>query len=132
MEGTNIYAIIETGGKQYRITQGQTVDVDNLNVIDGDTIEFDKVLVIGDEKNATIGAPTIEGAKVTATSKGTVRGDKIIVYKFKSKVRFRKKTGHHQLFTRLAIDKIEAPGIEIKEPVKKASRTKKEENESGS
>ncbi len=132
MEGTNIYAIIETGGKQYRITQGQTVDVDNLNVIDGDTIEFDKVLVIGDEKNATIGAPTIEGAKVTATSKGTVRGDKIIVYKFKSKVRFRKKTGHHQLFTRLAIDKIEAPGIEIKEPVKKARRTKKEENESGS
>jgi large subunit ribosomal protein L21 len=132
VEGTNIYAIIETGGKQYRITQGQTVDVYNLNVIDGDTIEFDKVLVIGDEKNATIGAPTIEGAKVTATSKGTVRGDKIIVYKFKSKVRFRKKTGHHQLFTRLAIDKIEAPGIEIKEPVKKARRTKKEENESGS
>ena len=132
MEGTNIYAIIETGGKQYRITQGLTVDVDNLNVIDGDTIEFDKVLVIGDEKNATIGAPTIEGAKVTATSKGTVRGDKIIVYKFKSKVRFRKKTGHHQLFTRLDIDKIEAPGIEIKEPVKKARRTKKEENESGS
>ena len=132
MEGTNIYAIIETGGKQYRIVQGQTVDVDNLNVIDGDTIEFDKVLVIGDEKNATIGAPNIEGAKVTATSKGTVRGDKIIVYKFKSKVRFRKKTGHHQLFTRLAIDKIEAPGIEIKEPVKKAKRTKKEENESGS
>jgi large subunit ribosomal protein L21 len=132
VEGTNIYAIIETGGKQYRIVQGQTVDVDNLNVIDGDTIEFDKVLVIGDEKNATIGAPNIEGAKVTATSKGTVRGDKIIVYKFKSKVRFRKKTGHHQLFTRLAIDKIEAPGIEIKEPVKKAGRTKKEENESGS
>jgi large subunit ribosomal protein L21 len=132
VEGTNIYAIIETDGKQYRITQGQTVDVDNLNVIDGDTIEFDKVLVIGDEKNATIGAPHIEGAKVTATSKGTVRGDKIIVYKFKSKVRFRKKTGHHQLFTRLAIDKIEAPGIEIKEPVKKARRTKKEENESGS
>jgi len=132
VEGTNIYAIIETGGKQYRVIQGQTVDVDNLNVIDGDTIEFDKVLVIGDEKNATIGKPNIEGAKVTATSKGTVRGDKIIVYKFKSKVRFRKKTGHHQLFTRLAIDKIEAPGIDIPEPVKKARRTKKEENESGS
>ena len=97
MEGTNIYAIIETGGKQYRVTQGQTLDVDNLNVIDGDAVELDKVLVIGDEKNATIGTPTIEGAKVTATSKGTVRGDKIIVYKFKSKVRFRKKTGHHQV-----------------------------------
>ena len=132
MEGTNIYAIIETGGKQYRVTQGQTLDVDNLNVIDGDTVELDKVLVIGDDKNATIGAPTVAGAKVTATSKGTVRGDKIIVYKFKSKVRFRKKTGHHQLFTRLAIDKIEAPGMVSAEPVKKASQSKKEEKESGS
>ena len=132
MEGTNIYAIIETGGKQYRVTQGQTVDVDNLNIIEGDAVELNKVLVIGDEKKATIGKPSIEGAKVTATSQGTVRGDKIIVYKFKSKVRFRKKTGHHQLFTRLAIDKIEAPGIEQKEPVKKASRITKEEKESGS
>ena len=132
MEGTNIYAIIETGGKQYRVTQGQTVDVDNLNVIDGDAVELDKVLVLGDDKNATIGAPNIEGAKVIATSKGTVRGDKIIVYKFKSKVRFRKKTGHHQLFTRLAIETIEAPGIEPKEHVKKASLDKKEETESGS
>ena len=132
MEGTNIYAIIETGGKQYRVTQGQTVDVDNLNVVDGDAVELDKVLVIGDEKNTTIGAPHVEGAKVKATSKGTVRGDKVIVFKFKSKVRFRKKTGHHQLFTRLAIDTIEAPGIEPKEPVEKASPDKTEETESGS
>jgi large subunit ribosomal protein L21 len=132
VEGTNIYAIIETGGKQYRVSQGQTVDVDNLNVIEGEAVELDRVLVIGDEKNVTIGAPTVAGAKVTATSKGTVRGDKIIVYKFKSKVRFRKKTGHHQLFTRLAIDKIEAPEMVEKEPVKKANRSKKEEKESGS
>jgi len=132
VEGTNIYAIIETGGKQYRVSQGQTVDVDNLNIIEGETVELDKVLVVGDEKNVTIGAPMVAGAKVTATSKGTVRGDKIIVYKFKSKVRFRKKTGHHQLFTRLVIDKIEAPEMVKKEPVKKASRSKKEEKESGS
>ena len=132
MEGTNIYAIIETGGKQYRVSQGQTVDVDNLNIIEGETVELDKVLVVGDEKNVTIGAPMVAGAKVTATSKGTVRGDKIIVYKFKSKVRFRKKTGHYQLFTRLVIDKIETPEMVKKEPVKKASRSKKEEKESGS
>ena len=132
MEGTNIYAIIETGGKQYRVTQGQTVDVDNLNVIDGDAVELERVLVIGDEKNTTIGAPCIAGAKVIATSKGTVRGDKIIVYKFKSKVRFRKKTGHHQLFTRLAINTIEAPGIEPKEQKEVVSTDKKEETESGS
>ena len=132
MEGTNIYAIIETGGKQYRVSQGQTLDVDNLNIIEGETVELDKVLVIGDEKNTTVGAPNVAGAKVTATSKGTVRGDKIIVYKFKSKVRFRKKTGHHQLFTRLVIDKIEAPGMVQTEPVKKAGHSKKEEKESGS
>jgi large subunit ribosomal protein L21 len=131
VEGTNIYAIVETGGKQYRVTQGQTVDVDNLNVIEGDAVELDKVLVIGSDKGTTFGAPTVEGAKVTATSKGTVRGDKVIVYKFKSKVRYRKKTGHHQLFTRLAIDKIEAPGVSQEEPVKKAGRSKKEEQESG-
>ena len=81
MEGTNIYAIIETGGKQYRVSQGQTIDVDNVNIIEGETVELDKVLVVGDEKNVTIGAPMVAGAKVTATSKGTVRGDKIIVYK---------------------------------------------------
>jgi large subunit ribosomal protein L21 len=132
VEGTNIYAIIETGGKQYRVTPGQTLDVDNLNVIDGDIVELDRVLVLGDDKNATIGAPTVAGAKVFATSKGTVRGDKIIVYKFKSKVRFRKKTGHHQLFTRLVIDKIEAPGMVQTEPVIKAGHSKKEEKESGS
>ncbi|MDD5289101.1 MAG: 50S ribosomal protein L21 [Dehalococcoidales bacterium] len=114
-----MYAIIETGGKQYRVTQGQTVDVDNMNVIDGDAVELDKVLVIGSDKGTTFGAPTVEGAKVIATSKGTVRGDKIIVFKYKAKVRYRKKTGHHQLFTRLAIDKIEAPGVAQEEPVKK-------------
>jgi large subunit ribosomal protein L21 len=125
VEGTNIYAIVETGGKQYRVTQGQTVDVDNLNVIEGGAVELDKVLVVGSDNGTTIGAPTVEGAKVIATSKGTVRGDKVVVYKFKSKVRYRKKTGHHQLFTRLAIDKIEAPGVAQDEPVKK------EEAESG-
>ncbi len=132
MEGTNIYAIVETGGKQYRVSQGQTVDVDNMNVIEGDAIELNKVLLVGDDNNTTIGTPTVEGAKIIATSKGTVRGDKIIVFKFKSKVRYRKKTGHHQLFTRLAIDKIEAPGFVQEEPVKKISPSDKEEKESGS
>jgi large subunit ribosomal protein L21 len=132
VEGTNIYAIVETGGKQYRVSQGQTVDIDNLNVIEGDAVELNKVLVIGDDNKTTIGKPTIEGAKIIATSKGTVRGDKVIVYKFKSKIRYRKKTGHHQLFTRLAIDKIEAPGFVQEEPAIKSSTSEKEEKESGS
>jgi len=105
----HIYAIIETGGKQYRVTPGQTVDVDCLNIIEGETVELDKVLMLGDDSNTTVGKPTVEGAKVIAKSQGTVRGDKVIVYKFKAKVRYRRKTGHHQLYTRLTIDKIEAP-----------------------
>lgn len=103
-----------------------------MNVIEGDAVELDKVLVLGDNKGTTFGMPNVEGAKVTATSKGTVRGGKVIVYKFKSKVRYRKKTGHRQLYTRLVIDRIEAPGVEHKEPAKKGGRKKKEEAESGS
>jgi large subunit ribosomal protein L21 len=132
VEDTTIYAIIETGGKQYRVTEGQTIDVDNLNVIENDIIELDKVLVIGDDNSTVVGKPTVEGARVTATSQGTMRGDKIIVFKYKSKVRYRKKTGHRQLYTRLAINKIEAPGLKSEEPAKKSSRKKKEEGESGS
>ncbi|MBN1643686.1 MAG: 50S ribosomal protein L21 [Dehalococcoidales bacterium] len=115
-----MYAIIEAGGKQYRVTPGQTIDVENLNVIEGDAVELDKVLVIGDDKSTTIGMPHVEGAKVLATSQGTVRSKKIIVFKYKSKVRYRKKTGQHHLYTRLSIDKIEAPGLGEQESVKKA------------
>jgi large subunit ribosomal protein L21 len=109
VEGMNIYAIVEIAGKQYRVTPGETIDVDCIDKIEGEILEFDRVLVVGDNGAATIGKPVVAGAKVIATSKGTVRGRKVIVYKFKAKVRFRKKTGHHQLYTRLTIDKIEAP-----------------------
>lgn len=130
MEGTNIYAIVEISGKQYRVSPGETIDVDNLNVIEGESVELDKVLLIGNNGSTTVGKPTIEGAKVTAMSKGTMRGDKIIVYKFKAKVRYRRKVGHHQLYTRLTIDKITTPEGEFVAPVK-AVPEKKEEAESG-
>ena len=132
MEDTKIYAIVETGGKQYRVTQGQTVDVDNLNSIDGDTVELNKILVVGDDKNAIIGKPHVEGAKIIATSMGTVRDKKIIVYKYKPKVRYHKKTGHHQLFTRLTIEKIEAPGFMQEELAKNTDQGEQEEKEIGS
>ena len=132
MEDTKIYAIVETGGKQYRVTQGQTVDVDNLNAIDGDTVELNKILVVGDDKNAIIGKPHVEGAKIIATSMGTVRDKKIIVYKYKPKVRYHKKTGHHQLFTRLTIEKIEAPGFMQEELAKNTDQGEQEEKEIGS
>jgi large subunit ribosomal protein L21 len=128
--GVKIYAIIETGGKQYRVNPGQTIDVERLDVAEGDTVELDRVLLIGDGDRVTIGTPTVEGAKVVATSKGTAKGDKVIVFKYKPKIRYRKKTGHRQLHTRLVVDKILGPGIAEEKP-KKTRRRKKEVAESG-
>ncbi len=125
-----IYAIIETGGKQYKVTPGLTIDVERLEVDEGNTIELDRVLLIADGDEVTVGTPTIDGAKVVATSRGDGKGKKLIIFKYKPKVRYRKKTGHRQLYTRLAIDKIVGPGAEPDEP-KKVRRRKKEVIESG-
>ena len=121
-----IYAIIETGGKQYKVTPGQTIDVDRLDVVEGNTVELDRVLLIADGDRVTTGTPTVEEAKVIATSQGDGKGKKIIVFKYKPKVRYRKKTGHRQLYTRLVIDRIVGPGAIPSEPAKKVRRRKKE------
>ena len=126
----DIYAIIETGGKQYRVNPGQTIDVERLEVAEGDTVELDRVLLIGDGDRVTVGTPTVDGAKVVATAKGAGKGDKVIVFKYKPKVRYRKKTGHRQFYTRLLIDKISGPGIAEAKP-KKPRKRKKEVTESG-
>ena len=105
----NIYAIVETGGKQMKVTPGQTVDVEKLSVPAGDKIELDKVLLISDNDNVTVGTPTVTGAKVVATSQGEVKGEKVTVFKYKSKVGYRSKTGHRQVYTRLTINDIVKP-----------------------
>jgi large subunit ribosomal protein L21 len=128
--GQEIYAIIETGGKQYRVNPGQTIDVEHLDVADGGTVELDRVLLIADGGHVTIGTPTVDGAKVVATSEGAGKGDKVIVFKYKPKVRYRKKTGHRQLHTRLVIDKILGPGVAEEKP-KKTRRRKKEVTQDG-
>jgi len=125
-----IYAIIETGGKQYRVNPGQTIDVERLDVAEGDTVELDRVLLIADGDRVTVGTPTVDGAKVVATSQGEGKGEKVIVFKYKPKVRYRKKTGHRQFYTRLVIDKIVEPGAAEAKP-KKVRRRKKEVTESG-
>jgi len=125
-----IYAIIEIGGKQYKVAPGQVIDVEHLDVDEGNTFELDKVLLIADGDKVTVGTPTVDGARVIATSQGDGRGKKIIVFKYKPKVRYRKKTGHRQLYTRLAIDKIIGPEAMPSEP-KKVRRRKKEVIESG-
>jgi large subunit ribosomal protein L21 len=131
LEGLEIYAIIETGGKQYKVTPGQVIDVERLDIIEGDTVELEKVLLIDDDEKVTIGTPTVDGAKVVAISQGEGKGEKVIVFKYKPKTRYRKKTGHRQTYTRLVIDKIIQPDTVQDEPVKKVRRRKKEVTESG-
>ena len=122
----NIYAIIETGGKQYKVAPGQVVDVERLNVPEGSPVELDKVLLIGDDEKVTVGKPVVDGAKVLATSQGDARSKKVIVFKYKPKVRYRKKTGHRQFYTRLAIDRIVTAESEAAKPARRAPRRKKE------
>ena len=106
-----MYAIIETGGKQYKVYPGQTVDVERLGAAEGSTVELDKVLLVSDGQTVKTGTPLVQGAKVIATSQGEFKGKKILVFKFKAKVRYRRKKGHRQLYTRLLVDKIVADGI---------------------
>ena len=105
--------------------------MERLDVAEGNTIELDRVLLIADEDTVTVGTPTVEGAKVMATAQGEGKGKKIIVLKYKPKVRYRKKTGHRQFYTRLAIDKIVEPKAGKAEPTKKPRQRKKEVSESG-
>ncbi len=126
-----IYAIIETGGKQYKVTPGQVIDVDRMGVAEGDTVELDKVLFIANDDRVTVGKPTVDGAKVMATGLGEGRGKKIIVFRYKPKVRYRKKTGHRQHYTRLVIGDIIEPGAASGTTAKKTRRQKEEVTESG-
>jgi len=101
-----MYAIVETGGKQYRVQRGQIIDVERLPVEVGQQVELDKVLLVADDGEVTVGQPTVEGAKVRATVLRHDKARKIIVFKYKPKKRYRRKTGHRQHFTRLRIDEI--------------------------
>ncbi len=98
---------------------------------EGNTIELDKVLLIANDDKVTVGTPTIDRAKVIATSKGEGKAKKIIVFKYKSKTRYHKKTGHRQLYTSLAIDKIIEPEAAESEPKRKVRQRKEEVIESG-
>jgi len=104
------YAIVETGGKQYKVASGKRIKVDYLGVDEGKEVELSRVLFIADDKDTIIGTPTIDDAKVLATSLGDGKGEKIIVFKYKPKTRYRVKKGHRQLFTRLLINEIVRPG----------------------
>jgi large subunit ribosomal protein L21 len=100
-------------------------------VSEGSAVELDRVLLIADGDKVTVGTPTVEGAKVLATSRGDDRGEKIVVFRYKNKTRHSNKTGHRQSFTSLVIDKITGPGIAEAAPAKPARRRKSEVKESG-
>ena len=121
------YAIIETGGKQFKVTEGQTIKVEKLEAEEGGSVQLDKVLLLADGDNITVGKPLVEGARVMATVKANGKDKKIIVFKFKAKVRERRKNGHRQQFTSLSIDKILPAGAEYAKPVKRTRRKKTEE-----
>tara|TARA_B100002003_G_C13971815_1_gene470247 strand:+ start:427 stop:771 length:345 start_codon:yes stop_codon:yes gene_type:complete len=113
------------------VSPGQTIDVEHLDIAEGDVVKLDRVLLIADNGHLTVGKPVIQGAMVTATSKREGKGKKTVVFKYKSKVRYSKKIGHRQLYTRLAIDKISGPEATQDDPQKKVRRRKKEVAQSG-
>lgn len=101
-----MYAIIETGGKQYRVQEGDTLFIEKLDVTQGDTIEFDKVLVLSKDGQLTVGSPAVNGATVSATVVENGKGPKVIVFKYKAKKDYRKKQGHRQPYTKVKIQNI--------------------------
>ena len=100
------YAIIEDGGKQYRAVVGETIDVDLYPSEIGEQIDLERVLLVADEDDFTIGAPFVNGAKVQATVVAQVKGPKVTIFKYRPKKRIRVKTGHRQKYTRIKIDSI--------------------------
>ena len=103
-----MYAIIETGGKQYKVAEGDTLFIEKLPAEAGDTVTFDKVLAVLDGEKATFGAPVVEGAKVSASVVKNGKGKKIRIFKYNAKKGYRRRQGHRQPYTKVTIGKIEA------------------------
>ena len=99
-------AIIVTGGKQYKVAEGDTLFIEKLPVEAGDTVKFDQVLALLDEDKATFGTPVVEGASVEASVVKNGKGKKIRIFKYKPKKGYRKRQGHRQPYTKVTIDKI--------------------------
>lgn len=102
-----MYAIIKTGGKQYKVEEGETVDVEKLDAEAGDAVEFEEIKAVSTEDGLEVGAPNVEGATVTGEVVKNDKGEKIIVYKYKPKENYRIKQGHRQPYTRVKINSVE-------------------------
>ena len=131
-----MYAIIETGGKQYRVQNGDKIAVEKLGIEDGQKVIFDRVLVVGDGDDVKVGAPYVDGVTVEGNVIETGKGKKVVIFKYKAKKDYRKKQGHRQPYTMVKIESLgtgskkaepvkEAPKAEAKEEVKEAKPAKK-------
>ena len=101
-----MYAVIKTGGKQYRVQQGDVIFIEKIDSQADEAVTFDEVLLVGDGDQTKIGAPTVAGAKVEGKVLGQVKGKKIVVYKYQAKKNERKKQGHRQPYTKVEITAI--------------------------
>ena len=103
-----MYAVVKTGGKQYRVSPGDSIEVEKLPYEVGEQVELDEVLLVANGSGTQIGRPLVEGAKVKATVTRQARGRKVIIFKYRPSKRYRRRRGHRQHFTRLRIDEIVA------------------------
>ncbi|VBB07875.1 ribosomal protein l21 [Lucifera butyrica] len=103
-----MYAIIETGGKQYRVAEGDVVTIEKLEITEGEAVEFDRVLTVVKDGEVKIGKPVVTGAKVSGKVLTHGKDKKILVFKYKAKSNYRKRQGHRQPFTKVVIEKIDA------------------------
>lgn len=101
-----MYAIIETGGKQYRVQEGDSLFIEKLDVNAGDSVEFNKVLAVSKDGSLSFGSPVVEGATVKATVVENGKGPKVVIFKYKRKKDYRKKQGHRQPYTKVKIESI--------------------------
>ncbi len=103
-----MYAVIKSGGKQYRVEEGEAFEVELLKKDEGEQLIFDEVLLVDNGENVKVGQPIVEGASVTTTVMGRTKGPKVIIFKHSGRSTLRRKTGHRQHYTRLRVDSISA------------------------
>ena len=108
MEVFNLYAIIKTGGKQYKVAEGNEIIIEKLDAEEGSSVTFEEVLAVGEGEEIKFGRPLVEGAKVTASVVKNGKGPKLRIFKYKHKTNYRRRQGHRQPFTKVKIEKIEA------------------------
>jgi large subunit ribosomal protein L21 len=107
-----MYAIIQDGGRQYKVAPGQLLDLDYRDTPSGETVKFDRVILFSGKEGVKLGSPTVEGVAVEAEVVGPRKGEKLVIQKFRRRKNYRRRTGHRQLYTRVRIDKILGVGEE--------------------